>query len=508
MSNFVAETWRSEIVPALQDYIRIPNKSPLFDPEWQAHGHMQRAVELVARYCQAREVRGLTLEVLQLPDRTPLIFMEVPASAPDGDETVLLYGHLDKQPEFEGWAEGTGPWQPVLRDERLYGRGGADDGYAAFAAITAIEALQRDGQPHARCVIVIEACEESGSYDLPAYVDSLRERLGRVSLVVCLDSGCGDYERLWSTTSLRGVLTGNLVVEVLREGVHSGDAGGVVASSFRVARRLLSRLEDERSGALKLKALHASIPKARLAQIAATARVLKSSFLQGYPWAAGMQPVERNIAALLRNRTWLPSLAITGAAGLPDLHNAGNVLRPYTSLKLSIRVPPTCDATRATQEVKRVLEADPPYGARVRFEAENASHGWNAPALAPWLEEALDRASRASFGKPAAYLGEGGSIPFMAMLGERFPEAQFFITGVLGPASNAHGPNEFLHLPTAERVTECVSRVLAAHAARRGLNGASQARSRRAPARSGRNAAAAAPKKSSRKKSPGRARRA
>ncbi|HEX4353980.1 MAG TPA: M20/M25/M40 family metallo-hydrolase, partial [Polyangiales bacterium] len=374
LRQFVRETWQREIVPVLHDYIRIPNKSPMFDPEWQANGHMERAVELVADFCRARRVAGLSLEVLRLPGRTPLIFMEIPATASDDNgETVLLYGHLDKQPEFEGWAEGTGPWEPVLRDDRLFGRGGADDGYAAFAAITAIEALQREAIGHARCVVIIEAGEESGSLDLPAYVDHLRARLGKVSLVVCLDSGCGDYERLWSTTSLRGVLAGTLTVEVLREGVHSGDASGVVASSFRIARALLSRLEDENTGAIKPKALQVAIPKQRLKQIDETAKVLKKTFLASYPWREGMRPIDRNLSTLLCNRTWRPALSVTGAAGLPDVGSAGNVLRPYTALQLSLRVPPTCDANAATDYIRKLLESDPPYGATVRFESEKAS---------------------------------------------------------------------------------------------------------------------------------------
>jgi acetylornithine deacetylase/succinyl-diaminopimelate desuccinylase-like protein len=463
--DFIDTTWQTAIVPALEQYIRIPNKSPQFDPDWQANGHMDRAVELVAQFCRSRALAGLSLEVLRLPGRTPLIFMEIAATAAVSD-TVLLYGHLDKQPEFEGWAPGTGPWEPVLRDERLYGRGGADDGYSAFAAITAIEALQREGALHARCVVLIEACEESGSYDLPAYVEHLRTRLGEVSLVVCLDSGCGDYDRLWSTTSLRGVLTGDLVVEVLHEGVHSGDASGVVASSFRIARSLLSRLEDETTGRIKPKQLHVSIPKARVTQIKLTAKVLKGQLLASYPWLDGMRATHKDPAVLLTERTWRPALAITGAAGLPALNDAGNVLRPMTALKLSLRVPPTCDAARATELVTRLLERNPPYGARVRFAADKASQGWNAPELAGWLDRALQQASRAAFGKPACFLGEGGSIPFMAMLGEQFPSAQFLITGVLGPASNAHGPNEFLHLPTAKRVTHCVAQVLQAHASR------------------------------------------
>lgn len=472
VSDFIATTWDNEIVPALSQYIRIPNKSPLFDPEWSERGYMDRAVELIAQFCRARQVAGLRVEVQRLPARTPLIFMEIPAFAGAGSQTapeldtVLLYGHLDKQPEFSGWSAGLAPFEPVLVDGKLYGRGAADDGYAAFAAITAIEALQREGKPHARCVVLIEACEESGSYDLPAYVEHLRPRLGDVSLVICLDSGCGDYDRLWSTTSLRGIVNGDLRVDVLREGVHSGDASGVVASSFRIARQLLSRLEDEKTGAIKPRFLHGRIPKDRLAQAKLTAKVLSGSFVAGYPWVQGMRPVVRDTSALLTNRTWRPALSVVGAAGLPDLQSAGNVLRPSTTLKLSVRVPPTVDAVRATEQLQQLLEKDPPYGAQVRFEGEKAAQGWNAPALAPWLDKALAEASTAAFGKPAAFLGEGGSIPFMAMLGEQFPAAQFFITGVLGPGSNAHGPNEFLHLLTGQRVTRAVSHVLQAHATR------------------------------------------
>ncbi len=465
LPTYIHEVWERSIVPALEAYIRIPNKSPAFDPEWQAHGHMQRAVSLVADWCSARSIQGLALEVVQLPGRTPLIFIEIPASTADTGETVMLYGHLDKQPEFTGWLEGTGPWEPVHRDDRLYGRGGADDGYSAFAALTAIEALQREGRPHARCVVIIEACEESGSYDLPAYVDHLSDRIGDVRLVVCLDSGCGDYDRLWCTTSLRGLVTGNLTVRVLREGVHSGDASGVVPSSFRIVRQLIDRIEDARTGAIRLKELHVKVPRDRQKQAQATSRVLGKQFLASYPWLDRVQPVQRDATALMLARTWKPTLSVTGVDGIPQMRDAGNVVRPFTSLKLSLRVPPTCDATLASLHVKRVLERDPPYRAHVEFELEKAGEGWNSPALEPWLDKALASASRAAFGKNACFMGEGGSIPFMAMLGKKFPAAQFMITGVLGPQSNAHGPNEFLHLPTARRVTECVSHVLAAHAA-------------------------------------------
>lgn len=461
LSQFVDAAFDSHVLPTLTQYIAIPNKSPLFDPQWSEHGHIDRAVELAADWCRARAIAGLTVEVLRLSGRTPLLFMEVPGDASQG--TVLLYGHLDKQPEFSGWLPGLAPFTPVRRGDRLYGRGAADDGYAVFASLTAIEALHAQGVAHPRIVILIESCEESGSFDLPAYIEHVRERLGEVSLVVCLDSGCGDYERLWTTTSLRGLVTGDLTVEVLTEGVHSGDASGVVASSFRIARSLLSRLEDERNGELKLKALRAPIPQQRVREARATAKVLGSGVHDGYPWVPGMKPVTRNGGELLLQRSWRPALSVIGAAGLPELGNAGNVLRPSTTLKLSLRLPPTCDAERATAAMQGVLEKKPPYGARVSFKPEKGASGWNAPATAAWLSKALRQASRNHFGQDACSMGEGGSIPFMGMLGERFPAAQFVITGVLGPHSNAHGPNEFLHVPTAKRVTACVAEIIAAH---------------------------------------------
>jgi acetylornithine deacetylase/succinyl-diaminopimelate desuccinylase-like protein len=332
--------------------------------------------------------------------------------------------------------------------------------------LTALAALRRDNLPHARAVVLIEACEESGSYDLPAYIEHLAARIGEPSLVVCLDSGCANYDQLWSTTSLRGIIVGTLEVSLLTEGVHSGDASGVVASSFRVARQLLDRLEDVGTGVLKLGELHVPIPAERAEQAQRAAEVLGDEVWSKFPLQAGAAPVVRENAELILNRTWRPALAITGADGLPTIANGGNVMRPVTRLKLSLRVPPRLDAKIAAERVKAVLERDPPYGAQVRFENGGGADGWDAPPLAPWLGEALERASMRHFGKPAMYLGEGGSIPFMGMLGEKFPRAQFCITGVLGPGSNAHGPNEFLHLPTARKLTACVADVLAAHAAR------------------------------------------
>ena len=464
LRKFVDGMWDDAVVPSLTEYIRIPNKSPAFDPKWVEHGYMDDAVKLMERWARERlsAIKGAKLDVVRLPGRTPLIFMEIPG---EGDKTALLYGHLDKQPEMAGWTDGFGPWTPVRKGDRLYGRGSSDDGYAMYGALSAVLALHDQGIAHARCVIMIEACEESGSYDLPHYVEHLSKRIGKPSLVVCLDSGCGNYDQWWLTTSLRGNSTGVLTVRVLDEGVHSGDASGVVPSSFRIVQQLLARLEDPDTGEVLLKSLHAKVPADRLAQAKITARVLKTETWDKFPFANGTKPVTKNAVELILNRTWRPQLAVTGADGLPQPINAGNVMLPYTEVKLSRRLPPTVDAPKAGEAMKKVLTKNPPYGAEVTFDMEPSMTGWNAPSFQPWLDKAVKEAAQIAFGRPPAFMGEGGSIPFMAMLGEKFPGTQFIVTGVLGPHSNAHGPNEFLHIPTGKRVTQAVAHVLAAHCA-------------------------------------------
>ena len=460
--KFIDQCWGDEIVPTLVEYIRIPNKSPSFDPDWASHGYMDEAVALFERWARAKlpSLPGSTLEVVRLPGRTPVIVIDVPG---EGKDNVLLYGHLDKQPEMVGWAEGYGPWSPRLEGDKLYGRGGADDGYAMFGTLSALLALREQGAPHAHCIVLIEACEESGSYDLPHYVDHLAHRIGSPALVVCLDSGCGNYDQLWMTTSLRGIASGTLTVQVLDEGVHSGDASGVVPSSFRILRQLLSRLEDEETGAIRPAELYAQVPSERVAQARRAAVALGDTIYTKFPLMPGMSAMSEDTTELVLNRTWRPQLAIIGIDGLPDPLNAGNVLLPSTVAKLSLRLPPTLDPEEAGDRVRTLLEKDPPYGARIAYEPGPGAAGWNAPKLSPWLEQSLARASEAAFGAPPAYMGEGGSIPFMAMLGEKFPRAQFVVTGVLGPHSNAHGPNEFLHIPTGKRISVVIAQVLADH---------------------------------------------
>ena len=476
LAEFTARTWDEEIVPAITNYIAIPAKSPMFDADWQANGFLERVVTDAARWVEGKNVAGLKLEVVRIPGRTPVIFFEVPATKAGGNEkgadTICLYGHLDKQPEFNGWRNDLGPWTPKYENGLLYGRGGADDGYAVYASLTAILALDRQGIARPRCVGIIESCEESGSFDLPAYIEVLKPRLGNVSLVVCLDSGAGNYDQLWLTTSLRGMVSGTLKVEILTEGVHSGDSSGLVPSSFRILRQVLDRLEDSKTGRLLPESFHCEIPADRIEQSRATAQILGDEVWKRFPWACGADggpslPTTTDPVEALIARTWKPTLSVTGADGFPEMKSAGNVLRPYTAFKLSLRLPPLIDGNEAAATLKALLEDNAPYNAKVTFNADGrvgavGATGWNAPALAPWLEDALNAASQAHFGAPCGYIGQGGTIPLMGMLQKGFPAAQMMVCGVLGPKSNAHGPNEFLHVPYGKKLTAAVAQVMAA----------------------------------------------
>ena len=465
----VSAQWDGDIVKQISDYIAIPAKSPGFDADWKAHGYIDAVMRNAAAWVEAQKVEGLTLEVICLEGRTPVLFFEIPATRADSTQTVLMYGHLDKQPEFTGWRSDLGPWTPKYQDGKLYGRGSADDGYAVYASIAAVQALKAQNVPHPRIVGLIETCEESGSYDLLPYVDALRKRLGDVALVVCLDSGAGNYDQLWLTTSLRGMGGGVLKVEVLDEGVHSGDASGVVPSSFRIMRQVLDRLEDSATGRLLPQSFHCAIPADRMAQAKATAATLGDELYKRFPWAhydcegssAFTLPMTTDPVEALLNRTWRPTLSVTGAEGFPALKDAGNVLRPYTAFKLSLRFPPLVDASQAVQELKKLLEDNAPYNAKVTFEGGGGATGWNAPSTVDWFENALNDASQSFFGAPCGTIGQGGTIPLMNMLSKGFPKAQMMVCGVLGPKSNAHGPNEFLHVPYAKKLTAAVAHVMA-----------------------------------------------
>lgn len=455
--SYVDDFWEQEILPSLSDYIKIPNKSPMFDKAWESNGFMAAAAEHMLAWVERQAVPGLVVEQHQLPGRTPTLLLEYVGR---GDNTVLVYGHLDKQPEFTGWDDGLGPWQAVRREDKLYGRGGADDGYAIYAAIAALKSLIEQALPLPRILILIEASEESGSPDLPFYMEALAARIGKPELVIALDSTCGNYDQLWLTTSLRGLLAGNLAVRVLEQGAHSGSAGGIVASSFRIMRQLLSRIENETTGDITPSFLNEQIPAVRRHEAAVAGKVLAGEFDHLFTYAGDSGPMTGDPVEQVLNNTWLASLEITGIDGIPDLESAGNVLRPYTTVKFSLRLPPTTRSAQAEQELVELLTGSAPNHVEVSVDVAGRADGWDAPPISDALEGSLEAASNAFFGAPVVSMGCGGSIPFMEFLADSFPEAQFVVTGLLGPMSNAHGPNEFLHIPTAKKLTACIAKVI------------------------------------------------
>lgn len=456
----IERKWDDEIIPVLQEYIRIPNKSVEFDPNWRANGHVMNAMNLLLNWVKKQKVQGMKVELHEDPNHTPLLTIEVNGQKND---TILLYGHMDKQPEMIGWDKDKGPWTPVLEKDKLYGRGAADDGYALFCALTAIQTLQENNIPHARCFLMIEASEESGSVDLPFYLDKLKDRIGTPDFVITLDSDCSNYEQLWGTTSLRGLIDGVLKIKVLTEGIHSGFGSGTVPSAFCILREILDRIENHKNNAFLLNDFEVDIPAQRIEQARVAAKSIGDAYFKEMPFAGNTQPITTDVAELILNRTWRPALSVTGLEGLPPIEKAGNVTVPEISVKLSMRTPPTLAAENMQPVLKKILESNPPSNAVVEYHPDNAGSGWNSPPLAPWLEAANDFASHLFFNKAPAYLGGGGSIPFMGMLGKKFPKAQFLITGVLGPKSNAHGPNEFLHIPTVKKLTGAVAAVIARH---------------------------------------------
>jgi acetylornithine deacetylase/succinyl-diaminopimelate desuccinylase-like protein len=469
----IEHLWDHDVVPTLADYTRIPCVSPAYEPEWELAGEIRRAAVLLRDWCASRAVTAIRADVLELPGRTPVLVVEAPATG-GAEGTVLVYGHLDKQPPLGEWRPGLGPYSPVIEEDRLYGRGTADDGYAVFAALSALEAMDAAGIDRPRVVVLVEASEESGSPDLDAHLSTLDHRLGRPDLVVCLDSGCLTYDRLWTTTSLRGILVATVRVDVLLEGVHSGLAGGVVPSSFRILRSLLSRIEGEGTGEILLPELRADVPPSQRRSLETAAQVAtegagapeggdggSAGAGDGLPVVDGLRlagsPGDRLVA-----KAWAPALEVTGMDGIPSVQSGGNVLRPFTEAKLSLRLPPTADAAAAAAALQGALAADPPAGASVRVTIETGANGWLAPEPEPWVADAVRSGSLAAFGKAPGSYGEGGTIPFLPMLGQRFTGVQMVAIGVLGPHSNAHGPNEFLHLPMAKGVTVALVHLIGA----------------------------------------------
>ena len=453
----IEEAWQGDALEALAEFVRLPAKSPDFDPDWEQNGVLLRALEDAARWAKVRFPEG-TFEILSAPGVTPVLWVDIPGTPPG--RPALFYGHFDKQPEAGEWSEGLAPFEPVLRDGRLYGRGTADDGYSFYAALTAARAMDEAGRKRPRIMGVFETREESGSGDLPHYLPELSKRAGRPSVLTVLDLGIQDKTRLWRTQSLRGVVTFTLKVEVLASGVHSGVTSGIVPSSFAVMRTLLDRLEDPATGRVKVASMHVPEPTRHMPALRRLAELSGEDLWKRFPWAGETEPRSFDPLELLLKNGWQPTLSILGAEGLPPVKEAGALIRPSTTLKLSFRIPPGVDAQKAAEDAVALVTTNVPSKAKVTVANLHAEPGFEAPAGAEWLDAAWSKASEELFRETAEDVFDGATIGILPKFVKAFGPCPFLCTGVLGTEDNAHAPDESVSLEYLTKLTCAVASVL------------------------------------------------
>lgn len=453
----IEEAWRGDALEALADFVRLPALSPDFDAQWEQNGVLLRALEDAARWGKTHFPDGI-FEILSHPGVTPVLWVAIPGTRPG--RPALFYGHFDKQPEAGTWSEGLAPFEPVLRDGRLYGRGTADDGYSFYAALTAARAMDEAGRTRPRIMGIFETREESGSGDLPHYLPEIAARTGRPSVLTVLDLGVQDKTRLWRTQSLRGVVTFTLRVDVLESGVHSGVTSGIVPSSFAVMRTLLDRLEDPATGQVKVRSMHVPEPVRHMPALRRLAELSGDALWRRFPWAGDTEPRSFDPLELLLKNGWQPTLSILGAEGLPPVREAGALLRASTTLKLSFRIPPGADAEAAAREAVELVTTNVPSKARVTVSNLHAESGFEAPAGADWLDAAWARASEELFGASAEELFDGATIGILPKFVDAFGPCPFLCTGVLGTEDNAHAPDESVSLTYLTKLTCAVAAML------------------------------------------------
>lgn len=447
----------SNILPGLEEFIRIDNLSPEFDPEWETNGKAEKAGMHLLNWAKSQGIKGLKGELIKSPGKTHFLLIEI---EPQGiNKTVLLYGHFDKQPSLGEWEEGLHPNKPVIKNGLLYGRGSSDDGYALFSMIEAVKLIQLQNCKHGHIVIALESGEESGSPDLISYLKTYKERTGNPDLMICLDSGCKDYSCLWLTTSLRGLTKIEVEIECLKEDVHSGEAGGIAPDAFSILRILLNRLEDSKTSKI-IVPLNAEIPKYIMEDAEKLADYLKEKVVTDLvKLADGVVPITDDYKELILNNTWRPTMVVIGI-NHPQVEGSGNILRSKIKACLSFRLPPTFNCKDAEKIITEILTKDPPYNAKINVKVNISVNGWAAKNLNNSLKKSFSKSSNYLFGKDYYSNGEGGTIGFIPELGELYPECEMLVTGVLGPGSNAHSINECLNIDYTNKMTVALAHAI------------------------------------------------
>ena len=460
MLKYSEDQFEPFFIKGLQEFVRVENLTPMVDPEYATNGLVQKAMECVDKWIQGLNIIGLKRHVIHPEGLNPLVVYVVEPS--EGcTKNIMMYGHLDKQPYGPGWEEGLSPTDPIIRGDFMYGRGSCDDGYSAFACMLAVKALQESGAKWPRVVLTLETEEESGSPCLLALLKEAEPLIGKPDAMFCMDSGALDYEQLWLTSSLRGVCIVELTVEGGKAGYHSGETGGIIPETFRVVRQLLNRLDDPETGEV-CKEFQVEVPDFKRQEAKFIAGKYGDKIYNKFDVHPGVQYMSQdNVEELYLNKAWRPNLSITGADGLPPCGIAGNVLRPKTTVKCSMRLVPTFDAHQANQIFEEKLTKNVPYNAKVTLKGGHAGSGWCQKQLEPWLQTAFEQSAQKFFdGTPVGTFGEGGSIPFLKELERKYPATQIVALGCCGPESNIHGPNEKINLVYVKKIIKTLGHLL------------------------------------------------
>ena len=460
LKKYVDKQFTLNILPNLMNFIRIPNLSPLFDPNWKTNGYLFKAANLIVSYAKSLNIKNAEINLLQDSGHTPMVFIEIPASRKNDNRTVIFYGHYDKQPYGTGWDKDKSPTNPVIVDGRLYGRGSADDGYASFSILTAIKTCQEFNCLMPRICCLFEGAEESTDADLKYYFDKLIPILGdNVVAFIPLDSGCPDYDRLWMANSLRGIVDIDVNIQTLDQESHYGpEASGIIAENLFLMRKIYDGLVDSTNGEFKLeefKIAEDKIPAIVMEQMQKEIEIVGDNFIKNIPLYEGVSPLKTDVKELMINNRWKPSCFILGIDNCPKTEDRGFGVSSGINVRMSIRIPPTVDKNKAIEALKKALSDNIYFGAQVKLGYLDYGEGVLLANMSNKVKNILNKASLEFFGNESVFTGVGGSIPFIGYFQSKYPNTDIICTGIVGSDSHEHGPNENLNIEACKKMV-CV----------------------------------------------------
>ena len=453
--KYIEKMFTYNMIPNLMNFIRIPNLSPAYDYEWNTNGLLLKAANLIIAYAKSLEIKNAQINLIQDKGYSPLIFIEIPASRPNDNRTVLLYAHFDKQPHGTGWDDDKGPTKPVIQNGRLYGRGSADDGYASFSMLTAIKACQEHNCPLPRICLIFEGAEESTDEHLTYYFNKLLPIIGEnVIAFIPLDSGCADYDRLWITNSLRGVCDYEINIQTLDNNISFGpEASGRIAENLFILRKAIDAVMDTSTGDVKIEEFYVKdIPEEIQEEMDKEIEIVGEQFFKEIPLYEGVKPLKTDIKEAMINNRWKPTCSILGIDNCPKIEDNGFGVKKSITVKMSMRLPPGIDSHAALEALKKVVKENIYFDAKVKFLSAEVADGWKLTNFSEKTKNVLNKASKEYFGNELVFKGMGGSIPFITYFQTKYPNADVICTGILGADCFEHGPNENLHLEACKKM--------------------------------------------------------